>query len=215
MKPPKKKTRTVDTTIDESVKPIYEDVMVDLETVGNKPGCGILSIGAVAFDSTSDQLGNEFYLVVNGQSCLDAGLHVDPDTLAWWNKQSPEARVVLTQSNDEAQSTDLRQALIEFGIFVQQFGGKKNVKVWGNGSDFDNAILAVAYNAVELDLPWMFWNNRCYRTLKGIVPGPKLQRQGTYHNALDDAKTQAEHAIPLLHNLTNITMREKDRESGN
>lgn len=48
---------------------------------------------------------------------------------------------------------------------------------------------------------WEFWNNRCFRTLKGMAPHIKTERQGTYHNALDDAKTQALHAIKVLQHL--------------
>jgi len=37
--------------------------------------------------------------------------------------------------------------------------------------------------------------------LKGFVPQLKAVRTGTYHNALDDAKTQAVHACQLLKHL--------------
>jgi exodeoxyribonuclease VIII len=94
----------------------------------------------------------------------------------------------------------LPEALVQLTSFLNQFG-RKGLKVWGNGSDFDNAILAACYAAVGQPLPWDFWHNRCYRTLKALRPELKLQRQGTYHNALDDAKTQAQHAIQLLEAL--------------
>lgn len=166
--------------------------MIDLETRGFKPGCAILSIGAVSFGSL---LGKEFYRVVNTASCHEAGLTDDESTMIWWKKQSKEAAKVVAQS--EAGGLPLEEALAELEAFLGGFGIKQ-VKVWGNGSDFDNAILACAYGAVKKPQPWPFWNNRCYRTLKGLYPQVKLQkRTGTYHNALDDAKTQAEHLIRI------------------
>lgn len=165
------------------------NVMIDLETRGFKPGCAILSIGAVVFVGSS--LGQTFYRVINTKSCHDAGLTDDESTMTWWDGQSEAARKVIVEA--ENSETSLEAALNEFRMWLGRFG-LKQVKVWGNGSDFDNAILACAYAAVKQEQPWPFWNNRCYRTVKSLYPQVKLQkRTGVYHNALDDAKTQAEH----------------------
>lgn len=173
------------------------DIMVDLETLGRRPGCAILSIGAVHF--TKEGLGEEFYTVVSTPSCEMHGLHTDEETLAWWAKQATAARDVIAEA--AASEVLLPEALSQFEIFLRTIGGKSAVRVWGNGSDFDNAILSVTYHAVGKPLPWEFWNNRCYRTLKGLRPAVKAPRAGTYHNALDDAKTQAAHAVELLKDI--------------
>jgi len=176
------------------------DVMVDLETVGNKPGCGILSIGAVFFDAKAGELGAEHYEVVRLSTCEAVGLVSDQSTLDWWAGQSPEARQVLTQAGKKSGNVEFTKALENFDKFLAP-AGRRSVRVWGNGSDFDNAILAVAYGKAGVQQGWEFWNNRCYRTLKGFVPQLKAVRTGTYHNALDDAKTQAVHACQLLKHL--------------
>lgn len=174
---------------------MISDVMVDLETLGNTPGCVILSIGAIGFDPVRGEIGDTYYRVINKQSCLDAGLHIDRDTEAWWRKQSPEAREVLTEA--ETSEFALADTLQHFAVgLIRTFG--ENVRIWGNGADFDNAIMAVAYRQCGIRLPWKFWNNRCYRTLKEQHPGVKLARTGTYHNALDDARTQAIHALRIF-----------------
>lgn len=172
-----------------------KDVMIDLETLGTVPGCVILSIGAVAFDPASGQLGEEFYCVVNTESCKAAGLHEDQDTVDWWQKQNEEAKEVLLHA-DEGGLT-LEEGMSKLTKYLEGIG-IKSVRIWGNGADFDNAILAACYKAVGQKTPWSPWNGRCYRTLKNLIKGPKLKREGTYHNALDDAKTQAKHAIQLL-----------------
>jgi hypothetical protein len=189
MKPKLKVKSTSNATIE------MRDVMIDLETLGTRAGCVVLSIGAVAFDAVSGELGKEFYCVVSTESCQEAGLHVDSDTVAWWSKQSEEARAVLYQA--EESGLPLIMALTNFTEYLSQFN-LGSVRIWGNGADFDNPILIACYAAVYKKAPWSPWNGRCYRTLKNLVKGPKLVRQGTYHNALDDAKTQAAHAVQLL-----------------
>jgi exodeoxyribonuclease VIII len=166
--------------------------MLDLETLGNRPGCKILSIGAVAFGPHG--LGDEFYVVVDREDQTAYGLHEDSDTLKWWSNQSESAREVLFQANS---GKTVLGSLSLFNKYLANFG-MSDVKLWGNGSDFDNAILISCYAATKQQAGWKFWNNRCYRTLKSLHPGTKLTRTGTYHNALDDAKTQALHAIPML-----------------
>ena len=170
------------------------DVMIDLETLGRRPGCAVLSIGAVEFGPRG--LGRELYVVVNRKSQVELGLHEDDSTLAWWAQQTEAARQVLDDAGKKT-AAPLEQALAQLTSWLTPIGLKR-VKVWGNGADFDNAILSCCYGALKADVPWDFWNNRCYRTLKNLIPGPKLSRGGTYHNALDDAKSQALHAIELL-----------------
>lgn len=168
-------------------------VMVDIESLGTRPGCIVLSIGAVAFDHRIG-LGTEFYAVINQRSCEDAGLTTDRGTLAWWMRQSAEAQAVLKQSRDGGEL--LGDALDQFSVYMRQFGPE--VRVWGCGSDFDNVIVSHLYHVTGKRQPWKYPNNRCYRTLKNLVPGVEMERGGTYHNALDDAKSQAAHAVRLL-----------------
>lgn len=185
--------------------------MMDLETRGNSPGCHILSIGIIAFDPFATSLDRVFedegfYTVVSRDSCADALLHIDESTMAWWGQQSPEARKVLAES-EEPGAPSLKEALHDAIIYVQGHCTPRNAKVWGNGADFDNPIINVAARHAGVKLPWQ-WGNRCYRTMKNLheVLGvehtaPPLVRQGTYHNALADARTQATHLWDILHTL--------------
>ena len=69
----------------------FKDIMINLETLGTVAGCVILSIGAVAFDRETGELGMEFYEVINQVSCEEAGLHVDQKTVDWWAARTAEA----------------------------------------------------------------------------------------------------------------------------
>jgi hypothetical protein len=172
-------------------------VMLDLETLGTGPGCSVLSIGAVAFD-VDGGLGDEFYQVVNRASCAKHGLLEEAGTLQWWGRQNQEARKVLEDA--AASKVGLGGALEAFAGWLRGFDGNR-VCVWGNGSDFDNAIVARCYAVVGTPMPWKFWNNRCFRTLKSLSPIEAAARTGVYHNALDDAKTQALQAVQMMRKL--------------
>jgi len=162
--------------------------MLDLETLDVKATGVIMSIGAVAFDPFSKGVGSTFYTVISIDDCVESGLTISKDTVNWWLKQSPEAQTVMTEA--KASQNSLCEALREFSLWW----GKNNMKyLWGNGAAFDNAMLSYAYTCTEIKQPWLCWNDRCYRTMKDLAPEIKLVREGTFHNALDDAISQAKH----------------------
>ena len=179
---------------------VPHDIMIDLETLGTTPGSAILSIGAVAFDPRTDRMGHDFHVVINLRSCRALGLREEPGTIDWWSKRTPEARALLEQA-EGASGFGLPEALDQFDRFVRAHGGAPSVRVWGNGADFDNALLADIYRRLGRPLPWAFWNNRCFRTLKALRTGLEPERQGVHHDALDDARHQAEWALNIFYSM--------------
>lgn len=169
------------------------NIMVDLETMGSGSHSAIIAIGAVEFDTTKKQLGKEFYRVIDLTSSVEAGGEMDPSTVIWWMGQSDEARKAFT-----AKGVKLPQALIEFVDFLDTCAPRKTRCIWGNGASFDNVILGNAFRRLQLTIPWEFWNDRCYRTIKALYPDVKIKREGTHHNALDDAKDQARHLFDIF-----------------
>jgi len=161
--------------------------MLDLETLGTHPGCVILSIGAVKFDRTG--LGKTFYARVDAQSCVDAGLEIDPATVMWWLGQGEAARREVSLPGQP-----LDEVLEAFLAFYTP-----GDRVWGNGADFDNAILVEAFLACRLARPWAHKLNRCYRTVRAQYPHPGGV---VAHHALEDAKAQALHLITLPYELS-------------
>lgn len=162
-------------------------VMIDLETLGNKPGSVIVAIGAVKFGS--GEITSSFYERVDAESCVNLGLRMDCSTVMWWLKQESAARLEITKPGK-----DLREVLQAFTAWLAD----PDAEIWGNGAAFDNVLLSDAYERAQLSRPWPFWNDRCYRTLKSLRPDVPMPRTGTHHNALDDAKSQAMHLMALL-----------------
>lgn len=167
------------------------DVMIDLETMGNGPDAAIIAIGAVEFDVENREIGERFYTVIDLDSAVDAGGVMDASTVLWWMKQSEEARSAFAGGGEH-----IATALQQFAAWMANRGD--DVRVWGNGASFDNVVLATAYRRSRINLPWKYWNDRCYRTMKSLAPGVKMQRSGTKHNAEDDAESQALHLIEII-----------------
>lgn len=158
-------------------------VSTDLETLGKRPGCVIRSIGAVVFDPRGEGVGAGFYVNVSRESCERHGLTVDPETEAWWAKQSDAAKAAL-----EGDQLDLVEALDQLTAFWVAFAGRK---VWGHGSTFDVAILDAAYLAIGREPPWKFWDVRDTRTAFDLAFVKPDRAAGVHHTALDDAINQA------------------------
>lgn len=190
--PPAKRMTASDVVELQVQWPTQPQIMIDLETLGTIPGCPVLSLGAV--EMTPDGLASRFYANFELAPQLAAGLVADPETEAWWAGQSPEARAAL-----EVGEQHPIDALAKFATWLEASGGSPCV--WGNGADFDNAIMSVMYARLGIKQPWGFWNNRCYRTLKSRAQGIKLARSGVQHNALVDAEQQARHAIEIMNEL--------------
>jgi len=177
------------------------NVMLDLETAGTKPGAPILSIGATSFfpgDAFRQHIRTQFYEKILYHESLVLGFTSEIETLAWWDKQDKSVR-------EEAFSglSSPAHVLQCFTAYLRDLGG--NILLWGNGSDFDNVLLAAYYHRLRMTLPWDFRGNRCYRTLKGmprVVIPAKPAPVGHAHNSLDDAINQANHAELILNNLS-------------
>jgi len=171
-------------------------VMLDLETLGTSAGSVILSIGAATFDKTG--VGNQsFYAVINLESSLQAGLTTNPDTIAWWSKQSPAAQEVLTEAKMGGMPLDV--ALNAFATWFRSVPGKPGI--WGLGATFDNVLLRAAYEKAGIKCPWHYRSDRCFRTLWALASGIAAERIGVHHNALDDAIFQASVASKILNHL--------------
>lgn len=164
---------------------------IDLETLGTRYSAAILSIGAVQFDPQTGALGREFYKEVDLASAIKSG-SITASTLEWWVRQSEKAREVF---QNKPSKVPLAQALDELTSWLRS--SAMAPKVWGNGATFDISILEHAYDhgCVGLKEAWHFTNIRDCRTIldvSGLLHPDYPPATGTHHNALDDARWQAQ-----------------------
>ena len=135
------------------------NIMIDIETLGTKTGCSILSIGATVYNTYGQELLSRpaFYVAIDRYSCLALGLVEDSSTLSWWEKQTVEAK-----ADAFSGTTIIVAALLQLSDYIKDIEGQlnKRVVVWANGANFDPVILEAAYDLARISVPWKYHNVR-------------------------------------------------------
>lgn len=157
-------------------------IMLNLETLGCGHDAAIATVGACTFD-LEGHIRDTFYEVVDLTKSKSPGV-VDASTIYWWLTQQRGAQLDLVTGGNA-----LGEVLRRFTFWVGTVKGKF---LWSNGPTFDERILRDAYDRYEMRCPIAFRNSRCCRTIFAQAKkSERLEREGTHHNALDDAVYQA------------------------
>lgn len=198
-------------------------VVIDLETLDTKPSAAVIAVAAVAIDPDKRDI-YRFYYPVTLDSNLKVGRTINGDTLGWWMRlvtQSPEAAKlmeVVSLSGEENNHYGLEHVLIKLAAWLKELmTDKSGLCVWGNGADFDIAILNSAFAGCGLDIPWYYGNVRCLRTLR-FVSGFHDKWPDYYdtvkpmvpHHALYDALAEALWLDVILDNLNHQKFQHAD-----
>lgn len=163
------------------------ELMIDIETSGQNPGCKVLTIGAFGFDRDGKQV--EFYRRFSVMKLLEEGFKDDVATMDWWRTKDKE---VFNEAF--AGTADPKEGIADFKAWCYEnfkMGKNDGFKAWCNGLDFDFPILKAFFAHFGFHFPWKFWDQYDYRTVKNLFPIIKdSERNGEAHNALEDAKAQ-------------------------
>lgn len=162
-------------------------VMLDLETLGTRPDCVILTVGAIKFDpfKYDQEPGPGLYLRLNVDEQLKLGRTTDDSTIDWWAQQDPRVRdEALYNDHDRVDIATLRRDLNKFLVGVEY--------IWAQGPAFDIVILEDLYRSQCWGFPWHFWQIRDSRTLFGVHGDPREKGRDQAHNALLDCYYQAQ-----------------------
>ncbi|HCL8733128.1 TPA: 3'-5' exoribonuclease [Escherichia coli] len=185
-----------------STSRVWYHLMIDIETMGTNTNAPIVVIGAVFFAPQTGEIGPVFYIVISLTDAMNTGAVPDGGTIEWWLKQSSEARAAILTDQ-----VKLKDALSQFREFINEYSDEKFVQVWGNGATFDNAILRISYERLDIPCPWRYHNDRDVRTIvelgktidfdaRTVIPF-----EGVRHNALDDARHQAKYVSAIWQKL--------------
>ena len=179
------------------MNPVRTNIMLDLETLGTSGNAAIAAIGAVRFSFAGGVEEEGFYQPVDLQTCLDAGLQVDGDTLRWWMHQPSEVRRATFPKDGTVELAEACHRLRQCS--------PAGARIYSKGPDFDFAVLRTAFRAVGL--PQLnYRNSRCVRTAEAILDEGYLDRLGyvadpsarkVVHHAEQDARDQASYLVLL------------------
>ena len=159
--------------------------MLDLETLGTRPGCVVLTFGAVKFDPyTLQEPGPGMYCRLDADEQIERGREVQEDTLQWWMNRAEEIREEAIGAGDRISIEQFYKDLNRFLVGVNN--------IWAQGPVFDIAILENLYRQYGWPTPWQFWQIRDSRTLFGVHGDPRVKGREGHHNALADCVYQAQ-----------------------
>lgn len=180
-----------------------QHAMIDLETLGKSAGAVILSAGVVLFRPGLLRMDGDRFdwsdwdadiatkkVKIDRVSCEAIGLTIDPETEAWWNDQSEEARA--DAFGFDPNRLPIADALNEIADFLRtSLPGKDGTyagRIWSHGAPFDFPILSAALRKAGIAEPWNF---RAVRDTRTIFDAAGLSYSGTAHEPVADAMAQA------------------------
>lgn len=168
--------------------------MVDLETLGTNPNSPIVQIGLVFF--TIQGIQTQSQVTINFDDALKHG-KADGSTIKWWLQQAKEAQATLFEN---------QRPIEDAADVVEKLIIAQNPNYFWAHATFDFPILNSMFNSLGRKPVIPFRTAYDLRTLEYFVGNDITweNRDGVYHNALDDATYQAKHAIKMLRHIRQL-----------
>ena len=162
-------------------KPI--DFLIDIETLGTKPGATILEIAA---------------------SCGADGLTllIDPDshpgkfelnTLLWWSTV-PDKKAKERAFGSSSGRIGLKDAIGRLNEFIEKV---KPDYFWGCSPDFDYKHLEYWYKYFQIEIPWKFYQFRDVRTIRDVLTQEKIDELERQAGFIGECKHIANYDVDL------------------
>ena len=182
------------------IKPTIH-VMIDIETLGLRPGALVWQIGVVHFVPeyypNKNMFQEEKKWNIDLSSAMEHGC-IDASTLEYWLKKGfPSAE----------NKVGMELALTELAMWFldrKMERSEAQLAVWAKGPAFD--LVQLEHQYCERDLwcpcPWSYRDHRDVRTILDLADVDGAEHTyGTQHDALDDAKSQALAVSAAYHRL--------------
>lgn len=167
--------------------------MLDVETLGTKPGCIITEIGAAVFDQADWRIVDTMDLKVSRESCEFVGMWADAETIAWWEKLG-----------GYHEGEEVRFSIQAALGMLRHFVNFHEVRVvWCWGASFDFPILEEAFVRCGMNVPWKYYDQRCARTVCKEL-APDHPRPANNHRAVDDCRVQISHLAGCMNSVAPV-----------
>lgn len=173
-------------------------IMVDIESLGTRPGVIVPQIGWCRFNASSILDSGVIYPSVHHQLLL--GLKAEAETLEWWQEQDREVR---HRVFDCKLAVDLDEALGQFAELVSAEALGEGGLLWADPDWFDLPVLQAVYNAGGVGYPWPRRQTADARTLRWLARMTNEERTESVrpHDGQYDAEAQAKDVIECLRGL--------------
>lgn len=167
----------------------FNDIMLDLETLGTKSDAAIIQIGACYFNRDTGKIGEKFRVNVEPDLSL---FSVEWGTVKWWMLQTEEARQSVT-----GEAVSMATAIKDLHDFLDS----DDVCLWAHAT-FDIPIIENAFKVMGVKFPIRYKRMRDIRTLTDVSHHEvSWEREGVHHDALDDCIFQVKYCTEAIRNL--------------
>lgn len=204
---------------------ISKHIMIDIETLATSANAAIISIGACTFrlgEVEKYEIG-ETFLVGIDPAFYDygtPGFDVCKRTVAWWSKQSKEARAGLRINLVQT----LPLALDRMGKWFEDVGFEKDnqpfrkdaQRIWAYPTSFDLVILRngakFAYGDTD-EVPWHYRQEMCARTHMSLFDDLRAEAREHFNatGSIDFVAHRADHdAIRQAHAVQYVEAHRND-----
>jgi exodeoxyribonuclease VIII len=170
-----------------------KSLMIDIETLSLSEQAYILQIGAVLFSPTGIHAEFKSTLSEEGQEFRE----ITSKSVNFWLKNAGAIDEV-----ELSEEIPLPKALEDLSEFIVEH---EPAEIWARSPEFDLAVLEHAFMTQGMVIPWTYQQKRDVRTVealcRGVVSPEDVRFQGMKHNALDDARHQAEYTRLMVQTL--------------
>jgi hypothetical protein len=184
----------------------FRAVFLDIETFSTEVDARIMSVGLVYGDLTTGDVIDRAQYNITEEDQMDRS--VSTGTLEFWERQdrdNPHARTI----NCMNQLNTVDELLDMIDEFMKD---KQKTAVFGNGPEFDNAIIAHLYQSRGRKVPWRYGDNQSVRTMvllgrlfgidpKYVVIEKRKQAGVIDHTAVGDALMEFEYCSIIYREL--------------
>lgn len=179
-------------------KPRQLHTMLDIETFSSSPDAAIAQISAIDFYVGEEfEIQSQFTANINQASNQAIDRHYSNQTLDWWAERPIEVQKLLM--TNQRSVNDVMQEFIEWL-------SPKSL-IWCQGMSFDLPIIKSTLAALDIEIPWNYWNERDSRTLfKSLDVDMQAHRSADCHNSLVDVVDQARVLNHLLYQIEKATI---------
>lgn len=177
----------------------FQGLMIDIETMGLEHDAFVLTVGLALFTPKEIMSSTQFAVDLEHQKSL--GRKVDITTALWWmDDDQAHARRRLLDPSRRVLTVSHLHAVLDEWCHRDLPDWHDQMPVWACGADFDFPILASLLRANHMELPWKFWQQHDFRTIKHTCPRLDFAKPAA-HDAEADARWQADYLIQLNQEL--------------
>lgn len=169
----------------------YKHFMIDIETLGVKPGSIITEIAIVQFDLRNGEIIKEKELIPDIREQQDAGMSIDWGTVVWHSNQNTGVFAL----RHEQYAAEVLSNLNDF-INVKDWKNDDRFFIWSNSPNFDMIMLQEMFRRckVKFEPIWRYKQLMDFRTVVFLrrLLRPEIDNKviDVAHSALADCKSQ-------------------------